>query len=74
MKINKNKIGEIIKNNLLSSRKLLRSKFSVASEDEQYRKDLINDFDKKCNRKTIVSRQPTKTWEAGLRLSGLEMK
>ena len=31
--------------NLLSSRKLLRSKFSVASEDEQYRKDLINDFD-----------------------------
>ena len=33
--------------NLLSSRKLLRSKFSMASEDEQYRKDLINDFDKK---------------------------
>ena len=33
--------------NLLSSRKLLRSQFSVASEDEQSRKDLINDFDNK---------------------------
>lgn len=33
--------------NLLNSRRLLRSKFSSGSHDEQYRKDLINDFDKK---------------------------